>query len=101
MFSDLLSIPVETLVRDFNVVIGLGVFFAYVVIDALNTYYTSAVAEKRPAAAATTGAVVYILLAFGIVSFTENILYIVPLVLGSWIGTFLVVWHTKRKTHTP
>ncbi|MEX2515133.1 MAG: hypothetical protein WD335_03320 [Candidatus Paceibacterota bacterium] len=83
------SLPV--LWAEFSFLIALLIFIAYIVIDALNTYYTSAVADKRPVAAATSGAVVYIIIAFGIFSFTENILYLVPLVMGSWVGTFIVV----------
>jgi uncharacterized membrane protein YfcA len=82
---------ISQLVAEVNPLIAVALTVGYAIIDGLNTYYTKAVARGRPVAAATSGALVYVLLAFGILQFTDNPLYLVPLVIGSWIGTYVVV----------
>ena len=75
----------------FNFEIALGIFVAYVVVDAMYAYYTLQVTKRRPYSAATVGALMHFLLALGVLSYVHNFLYIIPLALGSWVGTFLVV----------
>jgi len=60
-------------------------------IDAMYAYYTLAVTRKRPVASASVGALMHFLIAFGVLNYVENYLYVVPLALGSWVGTYLVV----------
>lgn len=54
-------------------------------------YYTLEVTKRKPFSAATTGALMHFLLAFGVISYTDNALYVIPLAIGSWIGTFIIV----------
>ncbi len=77
--------------QNFNFEIALIVFFAYMLIDAMYAYYTLAVTRKRPVASASVGALMHFLIAFGVLNYVENYLYVVPLALGSWVGTYLVV----------
>lgn len=72
------------------------IFLAYLVIDALYAKYTYAVVERRPVQAANIGFVMHFLLAFGIINYVGNFLYVIPLALGSWVGTYLVVKGEKR-----
>ncbi len=81
----------------FNVVTATIVFAAYIVVDGMYAYYTLAVAEKRPFRAATTGSLMHFLLAIGVLSYVENYLYVLPLALGSWIGTYVVVKLREEK----
>jgi hypothetical protein len=67
------------------------IFLTYTVIDALYAWYTLAVGARRPFAAASISFIMHFLLAFGVISYTTNPLYIVPLACGSWVGTYLVV----------
>lgn len=67
------------------------VFVAYAVVDALFARYTLAVAELNEWKAATTGLLTHILLAFGVIHYTQNYLYVLPILGGSWIGTFFFV----------
>ena len=76
---------------------ALLVFVAYVVIDMLYAKYTLSVAELHPSRAATNGALMYFLLAIGVLNYSHNPLYLVPLVLGSWIGTYVAVEIERRK----
>lgn len=64
---------------------------AYVIIDALYAKYTLDVANYNEYKAATTGSIIHVFIAFGVISYTNNWLYIFPLAIGSWIGTFLMV----------
>ena len=82
---------ITTAYEHVNWLVALGLLCTYVVADALYAYYTLAVAEYRPLRAANTSAFIHFLLALGIVSYVENFLYIVPIAIGSWIGTFLLV----------
>jgi hypothetical protein len=81
----------------FNWGIGFLVFLIYIIIDGLYAKYTLDVVAKKPIQSANIGALMHIFLAFGVISYTENVLYIVPLVLGSWLGTYLMVKFDKKK----
>jgi hypothetical protein len=67
------------------------VFAVYIILDGMYAYYTVAVSDKKAFRAATTGAAMHFLLAIGVLSYVQNYLYIIPLALGSWIGTYFVV----------
>ena len=54
-------------------------------------YYTQSIVKKRAVISATTGALMHFLIAFGVLNYVQNFLYVVPLALGSWVGTYLVV----------
>ncbi len=77
--------------------IALGVMVTYFIADALYAYYTLAVAERRAVRAASTGALLHFLLALGVLSYVENYLYIVPIAIGSWLGTYVLVKSEKIK----
>lgn len=88
---------------EFSWVVALMVFLAYIVLDILYALYTLAVNRLQPARAATTGSLMYFLLALGVFSYTHNPLYVISLVLGSWIGTYVAVLHElkKKQRNTP
>ena len=81
----------------FDLRIAAAVFVAYVVVDGMYAYYTLEVTKRRPYRAATVGALMHFLIAFGVLNYVKNFLYLVPLVFGSWIGTFLVVYLERRR----
>ncbi len=78
--------------------LALLVFVAYVFIDGMYAYYTIAVTKRRPFASATTGALMHFLIAFGVLNYVQNYLYLIPLALGSWVGTYLIVSLDKKRT---
>jgi uncharacterized membrane protein YfcA len=82
---------------DFSWGIALFVFVAYIILDVLYAQYTMAVNSLQPTRAATTGSLMYFLLAIGVLNYAHNPLYIPGLVLGSWIGTYVAVEHKRRK----
>lgn len=75
----------------FDVKVAFAICIAYILIDGMYAYYTQAVTKKKPLASATTGALMHFLIAFGVLNYVQNYLYIIPLAIGSWIGTYLVV----------
>ncbi|HXK37713.1 MAG TPA: hypothetical protein VJ579_01440 [Candidatus Paceibacterota bacterium] len=82
--------------QTFDLKIAVTVFVAYMIVDAMYAYYTIAVTNKRPFASASVGALMHFLIAFGVLNYVQNYLYIVPLAIGSWIGTYLVVRHDLK-----
>lgn len=82
--------------QSFDFKIAVILFFAYLLIDAMYAYYTQSITRKKPVAAASVGATMHFLIAFGVLNYVENYLYVVPLALGSWVGTYLVVRHDLK-----
>lgn len=85
--------------QQFDSKVALIVFAAYFLTDAMYAYYTLAVTRKKPARAASVGALMHFLIAFGVLNYVQNYLYVIPLACGSWIGTYIVVRyeHTFKK----
>jgi len=83
--------------KEFDVALGAVIFVAYLLIDGLYAYYTFAVVKKKPFSAATTGFLMHFLLAVGVINYVNNFLYVIPLALGSWFGTYLVVARERSK----
>lgn len=77
--------------NDFSWTTAALILLVYIVVDMLYAYYIILVEKREPVRAACVSAVLYSLLAFGVVSYSKNILYLFPLATGAWIGTFLTV----------
>lgn len=76
---------------EFSLGVAVLVFLIYICIDGMYAYYTIAVTGKQPFKAATVGSAMHFLIALGVLNYTENSFYIIPLALGSWVGTYAVV----------
>ncbi len=85
--------------NEFSVLVGIFIFILYILIDGMYAYYTMAVTEKRPMRAAMTASTLHLLLAIGVLSYVDNYLYIIPLIAGSWIGTYIMVKKSKSGLH--
>jgi uncharacterized membrane protein len=83
--------------QTFDFTIAVVVFVAYILIDGMYALYTQSIAKKKPVTAASVGAIMHFFIAFGVLNYVQNFLYIIPLAIGSWIGTYYVV---KRDTDT-
>lgn len=75
--------------------IFFAVLFATLVTDALWALYMIKVTAKAPFLAASYGSLIHILTAFTVISYTKNYLYLIPLVIGSFVGTYLTVKFSK------
>lgn len=80
--------------------IALAVFVAYFIVDALYARYTLHVNQYKASSAATTGALMHFILAFGVLNYVQNYLYVIPLAVGSWLGTYAMVRLEKHKSTT-
>lgn len=78
--------------NDFSWPTALLILLVYIVVDMLYAYYIIQVEQRNPIKAAVVSSVLYSLLAFGVVSYSRNILYLFPLATGAFIGTYLTVW---------
>jgi tryptophan-rich sensory protein len=67
------------------------VFTTYFVVDILYARYITEVAKKRAFRAAVISCFLYSLLAYGVISYSRNTLYLVPLVCGAFLGTYVTV----------
>lgn len=77
--------------NDFSYTTAFTIFITYVAIDMLYAWYIMSVNKKRALTAAFLTAIIYSLLAFGVVSYSKNIYYLVPLASGAFLGTYLMV----------
>lgn len=90
---------IHTAWAHFNLPNAALILVAYFVLDGLYAFYTIKVTEKRPVAAATIGAFMHFIIAFGVLSYVQSFLYIVPIAIGSWLGTYTMVRYERNLVH--
>ena len=81
----------------FSMITALCVFLAFFATDWLFTEYTLCIVELKKLKAANVGALIYLLGAFGVVSYVSDPWYVVPMAMGGWLGTYLSVWIKETK----
>ncbi len=84
-----------THLQQFDPTTAVIVFIAYLLIDGMYAYYTIAVTKKKPFTAASVGSIMHFLIAFGVLNYVQNYLYVIPLALGSFIGTYVTVKYSQ------
>lgn len=77
--------------------LAILIFIAYLVVDALYAQYTLHVTQYKAFSAATIGSLMHFILAFGVLNYVNNYLYVIPLAAGSWIGTYIIVARERKK----
>ena len=82
---------------DFSWTTAATIFVTYVAVDILYALYIIQVERRRALAAASISSVLYSLLAYGVITYSRNPLYLIPLATGAWIGTFATVWWSSRE----
>jgi hypothetical protein len=80
---------------DFSWMTAGLIFVTYVIIDVLYALYVQSVAKQRPIPAALFGSAIYSLGAYGVVTYSHNMWYLIPLASGAFLGTYLVVKYKK------
>jgi hypothetical protein len=81
-----------------NPVIAAGVLLSTAVTDAAYVFFNAAVVSRRRYRAANWSAIWYLLSAFAVISYTENVVYAAFAALGSWLGAFASVTWLHRST---
>ncbi|NDD99235.1 hypothetical protein EB008_02940 [bacterium] len=82
--------------EEFNITTAVIIFVTYILIDILYAAYIIFVANGRAFLSALVSSGIYGLIAFGVVTFSRNFLYLIPLVAGAFIGTYVVVKFQKK-----
>jgi len=80
---------------DFSLATAVLIFVTYVVVDILYAAYIICVEKRRALQAAAISAVLYSLLAFGVITYSQNPLYLIPLATGAFVGTYATVWWSQ------
>jgi uncharacterized protein YebE (UPF0316 family) len=75
------------------------VFVVYVFFDILYALYVICVSKRQAFAASAISSLLYSLGAYGVMNYLHNVLYLIPLAIGAFIGTYVAVkylgdWHT-------
>lgn len=83
--------------NDLDMWLVLGVFVAYFIYDVLYAYFTLSVASLKAGRAATFSSMLYIIGTIGVLSYVENFLYTIPIIIGGWFGTYVAVRREKIK----
>jgi hypothetical protein len=71
--------------------IWILIFFGYLLLDMLYAIYTFDIINRKPIRAGTMASLIYSLSAFGVINYVHNYWYIIPMALGAWFGTYIVV----------
>ena len=81
----------------FDFAVALALIFLYAALDALYVIYTLEMTRLNPMRASIAAVFIYVLGALGVVSYTANNWYILSVAIGSFLGTYLVVFWERRK----
>jgi uncharacterized protein YebE (UPF0316 family) len=82
---------------EFSWPLAIGLFLASLVLDAVFALYTVAVIKTQAFRAASLSLATYLLYAIGLLKFIDNNLYIIPLSLGAFAGSYAVVKYEAVK----
>jgi uncharacterized membrane protein YfcA len=78
--------------------IALSVLVLTGAMDYLHVIYTRYVVKHKAIQAATSGAVIYLISAYAVISYVDDPRYLVFVVLGSWLGTYLSIRFARKET---
>lgn len=94
MNLDLMT-PAEAL-SNFNIFIAVGLFVLYCLVEALDSSLTLSITQHRSIKSANTTLILYVILGIEVLAFVANYLYTIPIALGAWLGTYLLIEREKR-----
>jgi hypothetical protein len=78
-------------VSTFNIQIAIIIFVTYFILDMFYAYYILCIESRKNLMSSFMAGIITSLSAFGIVSFSKNMLYIIPLFLGAFAGTYFTM----------
>ncbi|MBV9655843.1 MAG: hypothetical protein JOZ42_14910 [Acetobacteraceae bacterium] len=77
--------------------VALGVFASTAVTDAVYVLFNAAVSNRRRLSAANWSCLWYLLSSFAVISYTQQVLYVLFAAAGSWLGAFISVTFLTRR----
>jgi len=84
-------------IATFNFGIAAALFCIYCILDAINSYFTIKVVEMSAFHAACAGCTMHFFIALGVLCYVNNFLYLIPMMMGSWTGIFLLLTLRRLK----
>lgn len=84
---------------DFSLTTAAVIFGTYVLVDVLYALYVIAVGRRQALASAAISAALYSLMAYGVITYSKNPIYLIPLAAGAFVGTYFTVkWGPKAES---
>jgi len=77
--------------NNFDINIAILIFVTYFILDMFYAYYILCIESRQNLMSSFMAGMITSLSAFGIVSFSKNMIYIVPLFLGAFVGTYVTM----------
>lgn len=74
---------------------ALLIFSATFITDAIWALCVKYVADKKALKAANYGTFLYLTSAYAVLIYTKEPIYLVPSLMGAWLGTYLTVKYSK------
>lgn len=81
----------------FNWILAIGFFLLYCVVEWLDSSLTFLITKHESLKAANTTLLLYIILGIEVLAFVSNYLYTIPIAMGAWLGSYLMVENEKKK----
>ena len=82
---------------EIKILVWIILFIVYFAFDILYTRYIMSVTKLKAIQAANISVIMYGLTALGTIQYVENLLNIIPIVIGSWVGTYVIIRYEIRK----
>jgi hypothetical protein len=99
MDLDLMS-PAEAAAA-FNWLVALTLFVFYSFVQAFDSSLTLSITRHKSVRSAHTTFLLYIIWGIEVFAFISNYLYIIPMALGGWLGTYLLIEREKKVRPLP
>lgn len=85
------------MINGVNIWICLILFIVYFVYDILYAQFILSVQKLRATLSASISGIMYVISAIGIIKYTDNPIYLIPVALGASLGTFCFIRREKAK----
>ena len=85
---------------EFNIWTALFLFVTYFFFDILYSWFILSVQNLKAALSSIISGSMYVISAIGVIKYTENAFYLLPVALGASLGTYFFIKHEKKKEAT-
>jgi len=86
-----------TQIEQINILVWIVLFIISIVYDILYTKSVLYISRLNAVGAANLSVLLYVMMSYGIINFIENIFNIIPIILGSWLGTYGILKFEKHQ----
>lgn len=83
--------------NNFDILTAIVIFITYIVIDIVYALYVIYVEKRDAFKSGLCSSIIYTLGSYGVITFSKNPWYIIPLATGAFLGTFITVKWQKEK----